>query len=531
MTDVTHWADQKANEIIKERGEKEKYVFNSGMSISGKMHIGNLRGELIITSRIQKILENKGKKVEFKGVYYTQDRFKGKEQQLKQFSDPKKAEKYTGWRLIDVPDPKGCHDNWVEHYNSQNDPYLQKFGINVNPINNTDFYKREKTIELVKKFLKNREKIRNILNKFRDRKPYPEDWIPFDPFCKECNRIDETEALEVDLNTEKVKYKCSHCGSEEWSKLEKGKLAWRLEWVALWHVLGIDFEPYGKDHATPGGSRDSCVEICKEMELNYPTGFAFNWVYLKEDGNPQVMTSSGAKGITAEEYLEIADPNVLNYLYLSTKPMKEIYFDPKEIPIHYRHFDNAEKIYFGNKEAESEKRKENIKRNYELAVNKIPDQEKQKVPYGFCSTIAQVAESKERRKEILKRTGHLENPSKIEIKKALERIEKAENWVEKYAPEKYIYRIQEKIPESAREIDREILKIYEEVAEKIEKGKNGQEIQQFIYENAKEKDMNIGKVFKSGYKLILDQNQGPRLGPFLTTLDKDFVVKRLKTEK
>ncbi|MFB6265545.1 MAG: lysine--tRNA ligase, partial [Candidatus Nanohaloarchaea archaeon] len=116
MEEPLFWADQLAGDILEERGEKDSYVFNSGMSVSGKMHIGNLRGELMIPSRVRHVLENEGKEVSFRGVYYTQDRFKAKDEQLEQFDSREEPEKYEGWRLIDVPDPEGCHDNWVEHF-------------------------------------------------------------------------------------------------------------------------------------------------------------------------------------------------------------------------------------------------------------------------------------------------------------------------------------------------------------------------------------------------------------------------------
>ncbi|MFB6294527.1 MAG: hypothetical protein ABEI97_02095, partial [Candidatus Nanohaloarchaea archaeon] len=40
MDDAVFWADQLADDIREDRGEKEEYVFNSGMSVSGRMHIG-----------------------------------------------------------------------------------------------------------------------------------------------------------------------------------------------------------------------------------------------------------------------------------------------------------------------------------------------------------------------------------------------------------------------------------------------------------------------------------------------------------
>ena len=38
------------------------------------------------------------------------------------------------------------------------------------------------------------------------------------------------------------------------------------------------------------------------------------------------------------------------------------------------------------------------------------------------------------------------------------------------------------------------------------------------------------KAFQAIYKMILGQKQGPRAASFLLSLDKDFVVKRLRQE-
>ena len=52
MVDV-HWADTTASKIIKEQGDKKKYVCASGITPSGHIHIGNFR-EVITTDLVVK---------------------------------------------------------------------------------------------------------------------------------------------------------------------------------------------------------------------------------------------------------------------------------------------------------------------------------------------------------------------------------------------------------------------------------------------------------------------------------------------
>ncbi|MCJ7450141.1 MAG: lysine--tRNA ligase [Candidatus Nanohaloarchaeota archaeon QJJ-9] len=521
-----HWADQLAGKVKDERGDKDSYIFNSGMSISGKMHIGNLRGELAIPSRVKRILEQEGKDVKFYGIYYTQDRFKAKDSQLEKFDDPEEAEKYEGWRLVDVPDPEGCHENWVEHFNSENQPYLPEYGIEVEPLTTTEFYRMDETKELIRKFLENKERVRQVLNEYRDRQPYPEGWIPFDPRCESCNRIDKTDAKEIDFEEDRVRYECKACGDEGWSPIEKGKLAWRLEWSALWEVLDVDFEPYGKDHATPGGSRDSCVALAEEFDLNYPTGFSFNWVYWKREGEVKGdMTSSGDRGITTKAFLDYAEPEVLTYLYLSTKPMKEIYFDPDKLPDYVRRFDRAESIYFGEEEARDEKREENIKRNYELAMLDLPEKSPVRIPYKAACMIYQLVESEDRRVKVAKKLEDVPSQlSEEDRKRVLERIEMAGNWLGEYPVEDFRIEVQEEVSEEARdELSEEELKALKSLGEDLEEELSAKEAQSKVYELSDDFDIGAGEAFQSVYLTILGKESGPRAGNLIKAVGQEKV--------
>lgn len=536
MTDTQFWADKLADEIVAERGDRDHYIFNAGMSVSGRMHIGNLRGELVIPSRVQHILESRDADVTFRGVYYTQDRFKGKDEQLQQFDDPGDAERYAGWRLIDVPDPAGCHDNWVDHFNAANQPYLSDYGIDIDPLTTTEFYTMQETKDLVRRFLEERGTVREILNEFRDRQPYPEDWIPYDPLCTECNRIDTTDALEIDFDEDRVRYRCTDCGAEGWSPLEKGKLAWRLEWAALWHVLDVDFEPYGKDHATPGGSRDSAIAIAEAFDLNYPAGFSFNWVYLKQDGDTREMTSSGDIGITAEEFLDLAAPPILTYLYLSTRPMTEIMFDPADLPTYHRRFDRAERVYFGAEELDDEKEERNITRSYELAMIDIPDEQPVRVDYEHAAFVAQTVPRDDwdtRGKQVLQATGHLpDDVSDADWNRTVERMECALHWARTYAPDKHVYTFNEDVHDDIRDdLSEEELDAMRALRDLLKEQDYDDKdaLEDDIFTVARDSDVSVGAFFSAAYRCLLSRDSGPRLADFILTRGQDAVEQVLET--
>ena len=51
-----------------------------------------------------------------------------------------------------------------------------------------------------------------------------------------------------------------------------------------------------------------------------------------------------------------------------------------------------------------------------------------------------------------------------------------------------------------------------------------------MYEILEAQELKPQKGFQAIYKMILGQKQGPRAASFLLSLDKDFVVKRLRQE-
>jgi lysyl-tRNA synthetase class 1 len=114
---MVHWIIELADKLEKRvKGKKGPVIFNGGLSVSGLQHIGRLRGEVLIGEGVRKVLEKRGYKTRQYIVLYTQDAWKGTEEQLKAFGDVKKGRMHIGKPLIRVPDPFGCHSNWVEHY-------------------------------------------------------------------------------------------------------------------------------------------------------------------------------------------------------------------------------------------------------------------------------------------------------------------------------------------------------------------------------------------------------------------------------
>nr|WP_205738966.1 hypothetical protein [Halonotius pteroides] len=129
-----------------------------------------------------------------------------------------------------------------------------------------------------------------------------------------------------------------------------------------------------------------------------------------------------------------------------------------------------------------------------------------------------------------RRSGHLpEDASDAAVDAALERVEKARSWAVRTDNE-FNYRLAETLPETEFDADTEAaLGALADVV--ADESPDEEALQEAIYETARDHDLDVGEFFSAGYRLFLDESEGPRLGPFLAAMDDAFVVRRLRCEK
>lgn len=525
--EVRHWIDVLAEKLASKK--IEEHVINGGMAASGRIHIGKTRGEIFLQAAVANRLRRMGENVKHLLVVYTQDPLKAKPPLItKEFE-----EKWKGIRILDVPCPEGCCKNWVEHWMIPFYKSYVKYGLgDIEFIETSKIYETREMIETIKTYIKKRDEVREILNRYRGQK-YGKDWIPFKPLCPKCKNISTTKAISVDLDREEVEYECPKCGSKGIVKMNEGKLEWRLEWAALWKVLKVTFEPYGKDHAAAGGSRETCTALAKEiLGIEPPEGFPYEWVYL----NGEAMSSSGGISFDFAEWDKVADPYALKYWYYISKPMTHLEFSVEKIPQICEEYEKAERIYYGVESIKDKKIEMMIKRSYELTHNENPSKEMPlQIPYTFAMVLVQVVPRGEKwMDEIiwrLMKTGHLKSkPCEEEIEKIKIVMDRAKYYIEKYAPENMKIRIIDKVPveiiDSISIGEREFLKT---LAEKIEiKKPTPKEFEAEIVENARKMGIDVKRAFQVLYRVILGKDSGPRLAPFILSLNEEFIVKRLK---
>lgn len=495
--ETIHWADVIAEEVLT---KGKKHTVASGITPSGAIHIGNMR-EVVTADAIYRALVDKGADVRLIYIADTCDPLRKVYPFL-----PKEYEDHVGKPLSEIPCPCGSHKSYAEHFLLPFIEALHTLGIKPEVYRADELYKQGKYVEAIKKALVNRDAIAKILSEVSGREIEP-DWNPFNPICTECGRLTTTKVTGFDIEKETVDYVCK-CGRSGTAPMRGGgKLTWRVDWPARWPVFGTTVEPFGKDHATAGGSYDTGKRISREI-YNYepPYPIVYEWIMWKGRG---AMHSSTGLAISINEMLEIVPPEVLRYLIIRQKPEKHIEFDPGLALLNL--IDEYDRV-------------EGDKRAYRLSqteASKPTD-----IPFRHMVTAVQIADDRgfDYLLTVLKRTGY----DTSDVEAIRQRANNARSWLEKYAPPYVKFKVQETLPPQVRSFTKEQKLALAILADEFEQGMSGQEIHDNMYKVAEMAGLDGKKVFETVYLALLGLKSGPRAGYFLASLDRDFVVKRFK---
>jgi len=525
---MKHWIERIADDL-NER-DVQKHVVASGTSISGSIHIGN-SCDIFIANAVTKALKKLN--ANSKTIWIADDH-----DPLRKvpYPLPESYEKYLGIPYSQIPCPEDCCSNFVEHFEKPLLNILGNFGIELEVYSGAKMYKEGIYDEYIRIALQKAPEIRNIFNKFREH-PLKDNWLPYNPICQECGRVNTTYAHSYEGDTVNYSCKCGHKGQMD-IKSGNGKLTWRVEWAARWKIFGITCEPFGKDHAASGGSYDVSKIISKDIygyDAPYPV--PYEWITL----NGESMSKSHGVFFTPGQWLEIAEPETLNYFIFRSKPLKHQDFNPAMPFLDFiEQYDRVERIYYEAEEASSDKEKEKLKKIYEVSQIKISESMPFQPSYRFMTVAYQIAGNDlEKVYEILKKNSQL--PKDMESKefneideKDIERFKRrlnhVQNWLELYAPEFVKFQVQKNLPRvEINDLQKEFLLKVADVLET--RDYNTDEFYDEMYLIIHEMDIKPQKAFQAIYKVITGKKQGPRAASFVLSLDKDLVIKRFRMEE
>ncbi|WP_049969558.1 lysine--tRNA ligase [Haladaptatus cibarius] len=528
------WADEVADRI-EARDPDEPIIIKGGISPSGVPHLGNVN-EIMRGYFVAEALRDRGHEV--KQVFTADDRdplrklprkLADLDGNIVELGDVNAGAlgRNLGKPYTDIPDPFDCCDSYGEHFSNLIQQSADLLSVPIDVMSNTEMYESGELEDVTAEILDNSEKAREVLAEYQDK--VDDDYIPFNPICEECGKVTET-VTDFDTEAGTVEYVCTDlkagdntidgCGHEGTATLREGKLPWRFEWPAQWKTLGVDFEPFGKDHAE--GSWPSGDDIARNvMDFEPPVPMTYEWFTL--NGKP--FSSSEGNIVLVSEVLELLEPEVLRYFF-TKDPNKARDFDIGRLDLLVDEFDRFERIYFGEESAD-ERETALAERIYPMVVDEVRP-ERIRIPYTFAAILG-MTDDPDLREEIARKEGHIpDDAPEWAVEEALARVERAQTWAQRTSNE-YDYDLKRtEMPEA--DFDAETAVALDELAEFIEAGHDGDEIQEEIYETAKRHDIDMGDFFGTGYRLFFDEEQGPKLGPFLSNLDREFVLRRLRRE-
>lgn len=516
---MQYWADQ----LIAGLPHAE-LVINDSKTLSGSAHVGSLRGP-VIHDLLRRSALDAGRRARF---LYGNDDMDAMDAVPPGLS-PEKYRPWLGKPLCDVPAPDGSSRSYARYFF---DEFLQAqrlLGVTPEPYGMSDLYRSGRMNAVIRALLEAAEELRAIyLEVSQSRRD--ETWVPFSPICENCGRIAMTRVHCFD--GQRVHYRCEPdamdyargCGHEgavaPWDGA--GKLPWKLEWAARWQVLGVNLEGAGIDHSIAGGARDAAEAIARRVfGAEPPANLPYEFLLL-EGGK---MSSSKGIGLSARGATEALPAQQLRWLQVRTRPRTAINFNLEgdAIPRLFDDHDVAAERYRDGT-AEPWRR-----RQFELAqIEHGADPPVGYRPrFAHVVTIAQIPGMDAGRHFASHKGAPLSDAERRELR---ERMAYAPLWLERFAPEKARFQVQESLPPESEGLDDDqrrflasFLRWFDAADEPA-----GADIHAEIMSLARREQGSAGYAFRALYAIFLGRNSGPRAGELLAALERDFVLNRLR---
>lgn len=501
------WLNKIVDEVLSRHPEGEILV-ESGGSPSGTYHLGHLR-ELVTSDAVLLELKNRGRQA--RHIYYCDDLDALRKIPV---NVGQEFEKYLGMPLYKIPSPDGSSSSYADYFLQDLINASKTLGIQVEFVRTHTKYHEGFFVPAIEKALDRIDKVRNILETISGHK-LGEEWSPIQ--INEEGYLKKRRFASIDKDAKTVTYEdkdgqqstISYTGGEV-------KLDWRIDWPARWWLLSVHVEPFGRDHATKGGSYDTGASLSREVfGSEPPLPVPYDFVNLA--GDTKKMSASKGTGLDAIGAVKVLPPEIVRYFMLRYPPSKRLYFDP-ENGISHLIDEFAEQAA---KEPDSQLIKL-CRRETKPIISQIP----------FSHIVASYQSSLKNPDEtmkILQRTGYESEVSQnSQVVKA--EIGYIHEWLEKWAPEEVKFELLEDLPENLNEDEKAFL---HQLAEKITQSPenaDGEWFHKAIYDLKDPVGMEPKQLFEAIYKATIGKSSGPRAGWFLSILPRDWLIKRLKLE-
>ncbi|WP_433799450.1 lysine--tRNA ligase [Actinomycetospora sp. CA-084318] len=330
------WVATLADDVVAKAEPGRTIICASGLSPSGPIHLGNLR-EVLTPHLVADEIRRRGIPCEHVISWDDFDRYRRVPKGVEGIDDS--WAEHIGKPLTAVPAPRGSeHPNWAEHFKAPMIAALDELGVPFRGISQTQMYTSGAYVTQTLLAMRERSRIDAVLGRFRTKKTAtaedegPDDeavgsatgeYFPYKPFCSACGK-DDTTIVAYDDDSTEMSFTCA-CGSSETvllSEFTRGKLVWKVDWPMRWAYEGVDFEPSGVDHSSPGSSYEVGGLLVSEIfGGRQPIGPMYAFVGI----SGQAKMSSSKGGVpTPSSALEVFEAPLLRWLYARRRPNQAI---------------------------------------------------------------------------------------------------------------------------------------------------------------------------------------------------------------
>ncbi len=489
-------------------------VVSSGVSPSGTYHLGTLR-EVLTAEGVCRELRLRGRTVRHIHVSDDLDIFRKVPVDVDgSFSQ------YLGMPLCDVPSPGGKDGSYADYFLSDLVIAAEGLHLDMEIMRAHQKYREGYFTDAIERALENIPKIRQSLETISGRK-LESNWSPVQVI--ENGRLKNRNFIRLEKESKHIVYEGSDA-QESSISYTNGlvKLNWRIDWPARWWKLGVQAEPFGKDHATKGGSYDTGVSIAKNVfGIEAPLPIPYN--FINKTGETKKMSKSAGDTLTAVDLLKILPPELIWFFILRFPPEKLLFFDTSETLI--RLFDEfSELLSKENKTVDEE-------RLIELCLLGVESPTVSRVPFTHLFVSYQSSlKDPLRSLDVMRRTEYAQI---IEEDKetVLREFAFIDEWLNQWADDDVKFELVQTVnKDDFTEVEKQFMSALADKITSAPDDADGEWFHKAIYEFKTELEIEPKIMFSTLYRALIAKESGPRAGWFLSMLPREWLTKRLKLQ-
>lgn len=525
---MAFWADRTADQIERDLekliGSGTELVVRDEKTVSGHPHVGSMIG-VALHDTVARVLNERGIAAKFLYEINDTDPFDG----LPVYLDEAVYRQHLGKPLNCVPAPDDSAANLADYFGNDFKKVIVEGNYSPTFYHTSELYNSGRMNDAIRMALTHADLIRDIYKRVSG-SVKPDDWLPLNVICEQCGKLSTTKVTAFD--GEMVTYVCTS-NTVEWAKGcgyqgtispfdGNATLPWKVEWPAKFMVVGVHVEGAGKDHTTRGGSRDVANVIVREV-FNHEPPFNISYEYFLVGGKK--MSSSKGNASSARAVSDMLPPVIFRLALVGREINRQADFDPAgdSVPLLFDKYDRLAQKFWqksGGDDARTFELMHTEKDKHLLQERFLPR-------FSLVSFLVQMPHI-QLEEEVEKMKGMA--LTELDREEVETRARYARSWLEEYAPEQYVYKLQDTLPEAAGRFSDAQKKALGAVLAYVRSQDSlvGAVMHEKLHEIKEELGMMPKDFFSALYMSFLDRESGPQAGWFFSMLDKPFLETRLK---